>query len=352
VSVLLTDLRYRVPGRYRASWAALLTLVLVALIAVPTVLNGNSVKVTSALAGVLAVATLGQMLVVMLGAIDLSVPAVVALSAGWVVHFGTPEANMPVVIAGALLAGAAIGLLNGLCISVLRLNAIIVTLAMYGLVSGGIVMWTGVSFSLSGEAPKALQAITQRSLVNINACFLAAVLIAIVVAFVLTHTAGGRQVAAIGSNRRAARLQGVRVHLIELSTFFCVGLLYGIAGVLIAGFVGTPNATVGAPYQLATITAVAIAGVTFNGGPANVISVVVACVFLQLLDQALAIYGFAAGWRVVAQGVALVVAVAAINLGQYSTSMWHQISGWRGGRSQAPQGTESPTPAVHLKEKR
>jgi ribose transport system permease protein len=108
--------------------------------------------------------------------------------------------------------------------------------------------------------------------------------------------------------------------LVEISTFTAAGFLYGIAGILLAGFVGTPNSTVGAPYQLATVTAIAIAGAILSGGPASVATVVAASLFLQLLDQALIIAGLSAGARVIIQGVALAIAVAAITLGQYGLS--------------------------------
>ena len=74
----LTDLKYRFPGRYMASWAALGLLVVVTAFAWPASLHGSSILVVSALAGVLALAAFGQMLVIMIGGIDLSVPAILA----------------------------------------------------------------------------------------------------------------------------------------------------------------------------------------------------------------------------------------------------------------------------------
>jgi ribose transport system permease protein len=320
VASLATDLKYRLPGRYLASWGALATLLIAMAVAVPVALQGRGVEVATALAGILAVVSLGQMLVVMIGAIDLSVPAIVTASAGFVVHYGTEGSNVSAVVLGALAVSVAVSLANWVFISVLRLNAIVVTLATFGITTGGIVLWTGVSFSLTGVAPASLVSLTRRSVMNVNACFLVAVLVAVIVSLLLSKTRGGRQIAAIGSNRRAATFQGIRVERIEFITFAGVGLLYGLAGVMVAGFVVTPDTSIGAPYQLATITAVAIAGAAFTGGPASVSGVVVACLFLQLLDQALSIHGFAAGPRVLAQGLALVLAVSAITLGQFAVS--------------------------------
>ena len=317
----LTDLKYRYPGRYLAGWGALVLLLVVVAVFVPTALGGNSIRSVTALAGVLALASFGQMLIVMLGALDLSVPAIMAVSAGIVVHYGVEGANLVPVFAGAIIAAVAISTINGLLISTLRLNPLIVTLATFGIVTGAIQLWTGVSFSLTGQAPASLQTFATWSALALNACFLIAIVVGIILAAVLNRTRAGRKVAAVGSNRRAARVLGTRVKVVEISTFAAAGLLYGIAGVLLAGFVGTPNSTIGAPYQLATVTVIAIAGAILSGGPASVATVIAAALFLQLLDQALIIAGLPAGVRVIVQGVALAVAVAAITLSQYGFSI-------------------------------
>jgi ribose transport system permease protein len=311
----LTDFKYRYPGRYLAAWGALGLLVIVTLFAAPAALKGDSIWVVSALAGVLIVAALGQMLIIMLGAIDLSVPATLAAVAGIIVHFGGEGENVPLVLLGALLTAVAISVVNGLLISVLGLNSLIVTLATFGIVSGMISFLTGVSFSLTGLAPQGLRDFATGSVLNVNTCFLVALVVALVAAAVLHLTQVGRRVAEVGSNPRAARALGVRVAGVRVSAFAAAGLLYGLAGILLTGFVGTPDVTVGAPYQLATITAVGIAGAIFAGGPSSVASLVAACVFLQLLDQALAILGLSAGARTMVQGAALVIAVAAITIG-------------------------------------
>ncbi len=330
----LTDLKYRFPARYMASWGALLLLLVFAVVVAPASLGGNSVRVVSALAGVLALAAMGQMLVVMLGAIDLSVSALLAASAGIVVHYGVPGANLWLVIPAALVMSVGVSVVNGLFICVLRLNSIIVTLATYGIVTGGMLLWTGVSFSLTGEAPDELQRVSQWSFLNINTCFIAALVVGLILAAVLSYTRAGRKVAQVGSNRRAATALGVRVTLVQMLTFAAVGLLYGIAGVLLAGFIGTPDISVGAPYQLATVTAAAIAGLAFSGGPTSVASLLVSCVFLQLLDQALVVAGFSTGARIVIQGFALVVAVAAITIAQYGVAGVRQLGALLVGRRQ------------------
>src|SRR5260370_29303156 len=90
-------------------------------------------------------------------------------------------------------------------------------------------------------------------------------------------------------------MQGIRIARVELVVFAGGGVLYGAAGVLVAGFVGRPGVSIGAPYQLSTITAVAIAGAIFSGGPPTASAVLVASLFLPLLAQSPAIYGSSGG---------------------------------------------------------
>jgi ribose transport system permease protein len=314
-STRVTDLKYRYPARYQISWIAFFLLGLTFAVVVPDTFQGISIRLITALGGVLIVATLGQMLVIMIGAIDLSVPAMITLSAGLVVHYSA-AGNLLVAVLVALVACPLISTVNGILISVLRLNAVIVTLAMNGILTGGILLWTGQSFSASGASNAALQTFTQSAVLNVSAIFVFAVVAAVILTAVLNRTRVGRQVAAVGSNRDAARILGMRVHAVEISVFTAAGLLYSTAGILLAGFVGTMDPSIGEPYALATITAAAVGGVILTGGPASTSAIIVACLLLGALDQGLAILDLGGGARLLVQGVILILAVSAITSGQ------------------------------------
>jgi ribose transport system permease protein len=315
----LTDLKYRWPARYRAAWAALALIVIGAAAFAPRALDGASLSLVTGLAGVLAIASFGQMLIVMTGAIDLSISAIVSLASGIVVHYGGNGANVPVLVVASLLISMLLSLVNGFLIKVLRLNAVIVTLATVSMITGAIQLWTGVALSNTGQTPQVLQTIAQFDIYRVNAVFLVAILLGFAGAFHLGKTRNGRRFAFVGSNRRAARVIGTRVTSIELMVFAIAGLLYGVAGVLLAGYVGTPDVLSGSQYQLLTITVAGVAGVMFIGGPASVASVLASCLFLVLLDQVLAIVGISPGVAVVIQGLVLAIAVSAITVGQLGT---------------------------------
>ena len=321
-SQLLTNIKYRWPARYRASWAALLLVVLGAAVLTPSALGGASTTLVTALAGVLAIAAFGQLLIIMTGAIDLSVSAIVSLAAGIVVHYGVdPGANVVPLVALALALSVLLSLLNGFLIVVLRLNALIVTLATVGMITGGIQRWTGVALSRTGQTPQGLQDFAQFEILGVNAVFICALAIGAALAFFLGKTRLGRKVAMVGSNRRAAQVQGTRVKSVEMLVFALAGLLYGTAGVLLAGYIGSPDVLSGEMYQLLTITVAGVAGVLFTGGPASIASVLSACLFLIMLDQVLSFAGVPVGARVVIQGLVLAVAVAAITIGQLGAGL-------------------------------
>lgn len=327
-----TDLKYRWPARYRSSWVALaLTLLLVVLVA-SAALNPASITLVTALAGVLAIAAVGQMLIIMLGAIDLSISAIISVAAGIVVHYGTEGSNLLLVGAAALGVSVLLSLVNGVLISVLRLNAVIVTLATLGMILGAINLRFGVSLSVTGETPQRLQDLAQGSVLRISVVFVAAMIVCALMAAFLNKTRFGRQIAAVGSNRRAARALGMQVRRVELATFAVAGLLYGIAGLLLAGYVGTPDVISGNPYQMGTIVVAGIAGVLFTGGPASLSSVLAAALVMQWLEQAMAVLGLPAGARVAIQGVVLVLAVAALTIGGFGAAAYKRVVGSRGRR--------------------
>lgn len=315
------SLPFRWPVRYRVVWAALAALVLLCAVDAPRTLGSLSLGGVTALAGILLLAGSGQLLVIMIGGIDLSAPAVMTLAAAFVVkqtnglngHLGTA-------LAEALAAAVLVGLINGVLVAAARLNALIVTLAMNGVVAGGTLLWTGTSFSASGNVPPRLAAIAGSSVGWVSDIALAAIACSIVLAAVLRRTRIGRNYVAVGTNPAAAEIIGVPVLGYRIAGYVLASVLYAAAGVLLAGHLHTPDLTIGSPYQLLTIVAVALSGASLAGGPASIAGLAAAAVFLPLLDQYLAIKGLSGGLQAVLQGVVLVAAVAVLRIGSLGLS--------------------------------
>jgi ribose transport system permease protein len=313
------DIGYRFPMRYRIVWVAVIALIVVSAITAPAVLHKEALHLVTALAGVLALGATGQLLVIMQGGIDLSVPAVVAIASAVTVKYA--HGNLMVVVVCALLAAGVAGLVNGLLVVVFQFNAVIVTLATAGIFAGVLELWTGSTFSQSGQAPKTLQDFAASSVGFVSWIAILAMLLTLVLAWILTRSRIGRGFVIVSTNPVAANVVGIRPMKYRLAAYVVAGLFYGAAGVLLSGFVGTPTASIGSPYQLTTIVAVALAGATLAGGPASVVGVAGAALFVVLLDQYLGTRGYSPGVRTFGQGIALVAAVTVVSLGT-ATGGW------------------------------
>jgi ribose transport system permease protein len=310
------DLAFRFAPRYRVVWLALAALVILCLASGPAVFHTDSMTLVTALAGVLAIAAAGQLLVVMSGGIDLSVPAVITLAAGIIVHqTNAHNGQLAGAIVLALAVSAGVGLTNGLLVAVAKLNAVIVTLAMSGAIAGVTLLWLGTSFSDSGNVPPGLASLCSKHVGFLNVIGIIAIVLVAVLALVMRNTRVGRSYIAAGTNRVAAEIIGIRVVWYEIAGYLLAGVLYGVAGIFLAGLLTSPDATVGSAYQLTTIIAVALAGASLAGGPASLICTIGGCFFLSLLSQYLQTKNFSAGVSEVTNGVVLVVAVAMVTVG-------------------------------------
>ena len=320
----LVDLKYRWPARYLVSWAALAAVLAFAGLLQPDTFGRFSVQLITGLAGCLLVASLGQNLVVMTGSIDLSVPALMTLAAALSVHLAGQTASAES-FALAIALCAAISAVTGALISYLRLNALIVTFAMNAIIAAALTIWLGQSFSSTGQTAGWLRSVAAGTTLGVSTLFWLALILAAATAAVLSRTRPGRRVAAVGANRTAAHLLGARVGLITTASFAVAGAFYAIAGSFVAGLVHVPDAGLGDPYQLTTITVVAIAGTSFAGGSSSIASLVAATLLLETLDQVLALQNLSPGALDTVQGALLVAAVSLNTWTQLGRHGFHRI---------------------------
>ena len=281
------------------------------LIAAPAAFHTDSIRFIFALAGVLAIASTGQLLVVMLGGIDLSVPAVMTFSGAIVVsQSNSQNGKLTQAIVLAIVIAVAIGLINGLLVAVVKLNALIVTLAMAGVVLGTSLLWVGPNYSSTGTVPDSLGTFANHNVGPISVIAFIGVAVIVAVGVTLRSTRAGRAYVASGTNPTAARVIGIRVVAYEVSGYVIAAALYAIAGLL-----RNPNSSLGAPYQLQTIIAVALGGASLGGGPASVVGTLAACLFLGFVTQFLTLKGYSGGVSELVNGALLLIAVMLVSLG-------------------------------------
>jgi ribose transport system permease protein len=294
-------------ARFVPVWIATGVLMLVAAIIAPAALQSTSWAFVLPYMTVLAIAALGQMLVVMQAGIDLSTPGVMFLGGYLIVGVGEGSNNrLALAILACLGLGVFVGLVNGILVAVLQLNPLIVTLAV-----GQIVFAEGLHYSnglAETDVPSRLSSFAQnRPIGIISLVFWVGAGITLAVALLLRYTAPGRRFQAVGANPRAAWMAGVHVRAHVVFAYTAAGTLYAIAAVLLAGVRISVDPSFGAAYLLAPIAAVVIAGASLSGGLASATSTWVAALALTLLNQMLLILGLSVGWQFIVFGAAIIV---------------------------------------------
>src|SRR3954462_9615187 len=296
-----------VAARFLPIWIATGVLAIISAIIAPAALQSTSWAFVLPYMTILAVAALGQMLVIMQAGIDLSTPGVMFLGGNLIVGIGAGSNHrLAVAIVACLALGAGVGLVNGVLVGILRLNPLILTLAV-----GQIVLAWGVKYSRGvvqgGNVPEALSSWAARKPLGISAIFWSGAGIAIIIALALRYTAAGRRFQAVGANPRAAWMAGIHVRTHAVFAYVAAGTLYGFAAVLLAGVRISIDPAFGAEYLLAPIAAVVIAGASLAGGLASATSTWLAALALTLLTQMLRILGLSTAMQFIVFGAAILV---------------------------------------------
>jgi ribose transport system permease protein len=286
-------------------WIAAAVLVVVAQIIAPETLSGISFSAVLPLMSFLAVAALGEMLVVMTGGIDLSIPGVITL-AGIVVVGSADGANDKLAVAILICLGwsALIGLVNGVLVAVAGLNPLIVTLAV-GQIVLGIANERHDQIVVESAVPPALSDWAQHKVLGISLLFWTGLAITLLLAVCLRFTIIGRRFQAVGANSHAAWLAGIKVRRHIVFAYVCAAVLYGTAGIMLAAFTKNPGLGLGDPYLLGPIAAVVIGGASLAGGLASVTSTWMAAFALTLLAQLLRVRGLSTNLQFVVFGAAI-----------------------------------------------
>jgi ribose transport system permease protein len=295
-----------VASRYLPVYIALVVLLVVASVWAPATLSGVALRAIAPYGAVLGIAALGQMLVIMTGGIDLSVPGTMSLAAVIMVGVGEGSDERIWLALGTLLVAAAVvGLVNGLLIGALRLNALIVTLAV-GLIVVGIVNRYGSTFPVQSPVPEGWSRWTSTRSLGVSPVFWIASALTILLIVGLRSTTIGRRFQAVGANPVASHVIGVRVNVHQVLVFVVAALFYALAGATLAGLLRTPGVAVGTQYLLGPIAAVVIGGASLTGGLASPLSTFAAALFLTGLNQMLRTMGLPTSLQFVVFGVVII----------------------------------------------
>jgi ribose transport system permease protein len=272
----------------------------------PRVLSGNFRTFLPLL--ILAV---GQTFVVIGGGIDLSVGAIVSMTAAILVTRLNTEADFAtfaMIVAVACLAGMAAGLLNGFCVSVLRLQPIVTTYAT-SFIFAGVALW--VLPRPGGAMPQALAQFYRREMplgLPIGVYVIVALLL---IWWFVRSTRYGRYLFAVGGQADAAYATGVPVPAVRISTYIISGLMAALAAVALTLGTSSGDARVGDSMTLDSVVAVVLGGTRLSGGQGGIAGTILGVIVLTLIRNIISFANVPNWWQTFVNAAIIVVALAA-----------------------------------------
>ena len=260
---------------------------------------------------ILIILALGQTAVILTKSIDLSVAANLSFTgmAVAMMNAAYPGIPLPVLIVCALAIGAALGAINGLMVWKIGIPAIVATL-------GTLTIYRGMAFVLSGGAwvnqtqmtPAFLNA-PRLSVLGLPLLGWAAILVIAIVTVVFTRTVFGRSLYAAGGNPTAALYAGIDVGRTRFFAFILSGALAGLCGYLWVSRYAVAYVDIAAGFELDTVAACVIGGISTLGGIGSVGGAVLGALFLGVIKNALPVINVSPFWQMAISGLVIIIAV-------------------------------------------
>ncbi|ROS76747.1 ABC transporter permease [Cellulomonas sp. PhB143] len=300
--------RRRVDGewvRRNGVYLALLVLVVINVIITPHFVSEGSLRLQLVQVAPVVIVALGMAMVIGTEGIDLSVGAVMALSAALMpLYLGYGTVGAIVVGVGI---GAVTGLVAGVLIAKVGVQPIVATL---GIMIGGRGLAIVIGGSIKSIDDPGLVALGTGSFLTIPYTVLVALAAVLVVGFLVRRTTYGRQVVAIGGNRRASLLAGLPVSRVLITVYVVSGLLAAVAGVILAARSQASDPTkIGLLMELSAITAVVIGGTPLSGGSVRILGTVAGALVMQLITSTLISHNIPDSMAQMIQAAVVILAV-------------------------------------------
>jgi ribose/xylose/arabinose/galactoside ABC-type transport system permease subunit len=294
-----------------AIWLVLLTLLLLAAMLTDAFTRPSYLFGILRQAAPVGIAAVGVTVVMIMRGIDLSVGAVISLTAVTAaILMDGSAANLPLALAVTLAAGAAIGLVNGTIVTLTRASPFIVTLGMALVILGVTQIFSGGT-ARGVVAPGFREAFNYRIGDLVPVIAVVFVVVAAVFALVLRHTVFGRMVYLIGSNPFAARLAGLPVAKVTLAAYALSGLLAAFAGIMLLARTGVSGTLAGRGYEFDVLAAVVLGGTAFEGGRGTIGGTVAGVLVLILAFNLVNILGLSFHVQLMIKGAIIILVSAA-----------------------------------------
>ena len=285
----------------------LIALIIIMSIASPFFLTGSNIFNVLSQISRYGIISVGMALVIITGGIDLSIGYAVGLSAT-VAAFLTTNINLPwpAVLILVLGIGAIIGGINGFFITIVGLPPFIVTLAMSKVLSGITLLLTK-GMPISFESPLCYLGSGYMGVVPV--CVVIMFLTIILGTVFAQRTQTGRNIYACGNNERAASLSGIKIRKCKMLVYILCSMLCSFCGIIVAGNLFSADATLGSGYDVDTIAAVVIGGVSMTGGEGTVWGSLIGAAIMGVLKNGFILLSISSYWQSIVIGVVIIAAV-------------------------------------------
>ena len=249
----------------------------------------------------------GMTFVILTGGIDLSVGSILGLSGVLASGVLASTGNTAVAVAVSLTVGIACGAVNGFFVSVCGIPPFISTLGMMTLLRGVILVYTkGSPIPIKSDAYKFFG---KGSIAGIPVPVIILIIVFLLAHYILTQTSYGRSVYAVGGNREAARLSGIRVKTSEFLVYTLNGLICGMAGLILTARLGSAQSTSGTGIEMDAIAAVILGGTSLSGGVGFVLPTVVGAMIMGIIDNILTLMNVNPHATNIVKGAVILIAV-------------------------------------------
>ncbi|UOE51034.1 ABC transporter permease [Mucilaginibacter sp. SMC90] len=250
------------------------------------------------------IVAVGMMMLLISGTFDLSVGSTVAFTGcftSYLMFFG--HVPVPIAIAAGLACALLIGFINGYLIAYQKINAMIQTLAMMGIVRGAALMVSGSGIQ---GLPYWFNAIGQSRLLGLQMPVWYMLITVALFTVLFSRTVIFRRYYYIGGNEKAAELSGIRVKRMKMLSFVLSSFLAGVAGILLTSRMGAALPTMGRGLELKVITAVILGGASLSGGTGKMPGALLGALFMGVIGNIMVISRVSGYWQDIILGLILI----------------------------------------------
>ena len=275
-----------------------------------TFLKSQNIFTVLRQAAIVSIVAIGEMLVMLLGGMDVSLAALLGFS-GIVAVSLMVKFDLSPLLAGlaSVLVGGLIGFLNGVLVTKVKINSVIATLGMMYVLNGMALAYTQGKTIVSSRLDQ-IGFLSRGYLGPVPVPVLLMFIFYVVFYFVLNKTVFGAYIYAIGSNEKASWLAGIKVDGMKILAFSVAGLLAGAGGLLQASRQGSATSSMGNEFLFPILTAVILGGISLSGGKGKIQNTLIAAVFLMTITNGMVLLGISLYVQSIVSGVILIIALS------------------------------------------